>query len=309
MELDESTDSVKVGDVQPLHAVGSLLRQFIDYEMVDLFNVPSPYMTPAMMYELQNIVAGYLSRDDIGGVVITHGTDTLEETAYYLDLTIQSDKPVVLTGAMRSSNELGADGPINLAQSARVAANENSRARGTLVVFNDEIHAARDVTKTHTSNVATFQSPAYGPIGVVTKRAITYHQPPSRQPRYVVQHEVPHVPLVKVVTGIEVEWLGFLHKMPIDGIVLEAFGAGNVPPTVVPVLQSLVKREIPIVMVSRCYNGYVQDLYGYEGGGKQLRQMGVIFCNGLNGQKARIKLLVLLAAGISAAELNDHFCC
>ncbi len=307
MELDESTDSVKAGKDQPLHATEKLLKQFADIEMIDLFNVPSPYMTPEMMYQLCTVIDSYLEKEEIVGVVITHGTDTLEETAYFLDLTVQNDKPVVVTGAMRSSNELGADGPVNLIQSVRVASDSNSYGRGTLVVFNDEIHSARDVTKTHTSNVATFQSPAYGPVGVITKRAVTFHQPAARLQKYRVSKELPKVPLVKVVTGMEPAWLDFLTTAPIDGVVLEAFGAGNVPPSIIPNLQALISRSLPVVMVSRCYNGYVQDLYGYEGGGKQLRQMGIIFCNGLNGQKARIKLLVLLSAGISLQDFEGQF--
>jgi L-asparaginase len=307
MELDESTDSVKTGGIQPLHSAEPLLKQYADIEMIDLFNVPSPYMTPQMMQELSAVVDSWLEKPEISGIVITHGTDTLEETAYYLDLTVQSDKPVVVTGAMRSSNELGADGPVNLIQSVRVAADENSYGRGTLVVFNDEIHAAKDVTKTHTSNVATFQSPAYGPVGVVTKRAVTFHQPASRLEKYKPETTLPHVPLIKAVSGMDPAWLDFLTTMSIDGFVLEAFGAGNVPPSIIPVLQSLIARKLPVVMVSRCYNGYVQDLYGYEGGGKQLRQMGVIFCNGLNGQKARIKLIVLLSAGVPLEKLEGHF--
>jgi L-asparaginase len=308
MALDESTDSVKTGGNQPLHSAEPLLKQYAEIEMIDLFNVPSPYMTPDMMRELSKVVDSWLNREEISGIVITHGTDTLEETAYFLDLTVQSDKPVVVTGAMRSSNELGADGPVNLIQSVRVAANENSYGRGTLVVFNDEIHSARDVTKTHTSNVATFQSPAYGPVGVVTKRAVTFHQPAARLEKYIVSAtSLPQVPLVKAVSGMDPAWLDFLTNTSIDGFVLEAFGAGNIPPSIIPVLDTLIAKKLPVVMVSRCYNGYVQDLYGYEGGGKQLRQMGVIFCNGLNGQKARIKLIVLLAADVNLETLDHLF--
>ncbi len=313
MELDEATDSVQTGVVQPLHSVGPVLHQYAPCEMIDLFNVPSPYMTPDMMCELSSVVRTNLDNDDVAGIVVTHGTDTLEETAYYLDLTVHGDKPVVITGAMRSSNELGADGPINLIQSVRVAADVSSRGRGTMVVFNDEIHAARDVTKTHTSNVATFQSPAYGPVGVVTKKQVTFHQPPNREIVYAVQHVQngksgqPEVPVVKAVTGMNPIWLEFLLNDRIDGVVLEAFGAGNVPPSILPTFRTLIERNIPVVMVSRCYNGYVQDVYGYEGGGKQLRELGVIFCNGLNGQKARIKLLVLLAAGIPLSEISARF--
>ncbi len=311
MELDEETDSVKAGVAQPLHLVSPLLHQYAQCEMVDLFNIPSPHMTPSMMCELSNIVRTHLDKDDVVGVVVTHGTDTLEETAYFLNLTVPGDKPVVITGAMRSSNEIGSDGPVNLVQSVKVAADAGSCGRGTMVVFNDEIHRAQDVTKTHTSNVATFQSPEYGPIGVITKKQVTFHRPPNHRSVYPVQPEMfeesggPQVPVIKVITGMNPAWLQFLLNEHIHGVVLEAFGAGNVPPSIIPTIRKLTLRNIPVVMVSRCYNGFVQDVYGYEGGGKQLRELGVIFCNGLNGQKARIKLMVLLAAGISPFRISD----
>ena len=307
MNLDETTNSVQVGLSHPLRSIEAVLRRVASYEMVDLFNVPSPHMTPVMMHELSRVIRKYLEQPDVLGVVVTHGTDTLEETAYYLDLTIRGDKPVVITGAMRSSNELGADGPVNLVQSLRVAEHESSRGRGVLVVFNDEIHAARHVTKTHTSNVATFQSPSYGPVGIVTKKDISYHQPPDRVDVFEPQVPQAQVPVVKMVAGMDPKWLQFLFDAAIDGVVLEAFGAGNVSPPVLSVLRKLREKAIPVVMVSRCYNGYVQDIYGYEGGGKQLKDLGIVFCNGLNGQKARIRLMVLLAAGVPADQFSNYF--
>lgn len=307
MKLDESTDSVQSGGEQPLHSIEPILDQYAHTEMVDLLNIPSPHMTPKLMVTLADSVRTYLAKDDVLGVVITHGTDTLEETAFFLDLTVSSEKPIVVTGAMRSSNELGADGPINLIQSVRVAAHPDSCGRGVLVVFNDEIHAARDVTKTHTSNVSTFQSPGFGPVGLIMKRGLNYHQTARRGATYSAVRELPDVPLIKMVTGMNPEWLSFLQDDSIKGVVVEAFGAGNVSPDVVPVLEDLISRKIPVVIVSRCYNGFVQDLYGYDGGGKRLRELGAIFCNGLNGQKARLKLMVVLGSGVPFADIPQHF--
>lgn len=307
MSVDDDTDAVKPGDIHPLHSIEPLLKQYGQVEMVDIFNIPSPHMTPCMMLELSQQAASLLAKPEVTGVVVTHGTDTLEETAYFLDITSPSEKPIIVTGAMRSSNELGADGPINLVQSVRVAADPQSRGRGTLVVFNDEIHAARYVTKTHTSNVATFQSPQHGPVGIVAKKSVQFNQPPLRSRQYQPQYADCSVPLMKMVTGFDPLWLECLLSRPIDGLVIEAFGAGNVPPAVLAPLKEVIARKIPVVMVSRCYNGYVQDLYGYEGGGVQLKEMGVIFCNGLNGQKARIQLIAALQSGITTSELSVHF--
>jgi L-asparaginase len=307
MEADEQSSAVKPGNRQPLYELLERLNQYANVEMKDIYNLPSPHMTPMKMKELSRTVTQLCKNEQVQGIVITHGTDTLEETAYLLDLTIPTNKPVIVTGAMRSNNELGADGPLNLVEAVRTAAHKKSWNRGTLVVFNNEIHAARYVTKNHASSVATFQSPATGPVGTITKKEINYFQSPYREKVYPIKGNNHNVPLIKLVAGFDPAWLEFFLNQAIDGIVLEAFGAGNVPPAILPVLRELMKKNIPVVMVSRCYNGYVQDLYDYEGGGKQLKNMGVIFCNGLNGQKARIKLLVLLDAENKIDDFAPHF--
>ena len=136
------------------------------------------------MMELKHILDSYEKKGNIDGAVITHGTDTLEETAYFLDLTVQAKFPIVVTGAMRSSNELGSDGLYNLLSSIRVASSSEAIGQGVLVVLNDEIHTALNVTKTHTSNLSTFQSPQYGPIGIVTKRGVLFHHKPTKHENY-----------------------------------------------------------------------------------------------------------------------------
>ncbi|MEW9669714.1 asparaginase [Ammoniphilus sp. 3BR4] len=292
MAVDEQSEAVKPQGSQPLHHVTPYLKEFGEIIMDDFLNLPSPHMTPELMLALATQIGKYINDERVSGVVITHGTDTLEETAYLLDLILHSNKPIVVTGAMRSSNELGADGPINLVHSVRVAAHRESHGRGVLVVFNDEIHAARYVTKTHTSNVATFQSPQHGPVGLISKKNIQYMESPLPRKHIPISKILANIPLIKTVTGMKAEWLSFLLDDEIDGVVIEAFGAGNVPPGIVPVIETLCQKGKPVVLVSRCYNGYVQDLYGYEGGGHHLGQLGVIFSNGLNGQKARIKLMV-----------------
>lgn len=307
MAVDQESDAVKPQGDQPLHHVTPYLKQYGNIIMDDFLNLPSPHMTPELMLELAKRAEHYTQQDDVEGVVITHGTDTLEETAYLLDLVIHSEKPVVVTGAMRSSNELGADGPINLVYSVRTVADSQSKGRGVLVVFNDEIHAARYVTKTHTSNVATFQSPQHGPVGLISKKNIQYMEAPLPRKHLPANKISANVPLIKVVAGMQAEWVSFLLNQNIHGVVIEAFGAGNVPPSIVPVIQELCNQGKPVVLVSRCYNGYVQDLYGYEGGGHHLGQMGVVFSNGLNGQKARIKLLVSLENTSEAEKIKAYF--
>ncbi|MBA4534090.1 asparaginase [Brevibacillus halotolerans] len=307
MSVEEGTESVKPLDEHVLNHNLPYLSKYADVVMKDFVNLPSPHITPAIMNKLREIIEQELLQDTYDGIVITHGTDTLEETAYFLDLTLPVTVPIVVTGAMRSSNELGADGPVNLISSVRTAIDPSSRNKGVLVVFNDEIHAARHVTKTHTSNVATFQSPSYGPIGTISKKSIQYHHAPLSREFYEISHADGNVPLIKAVTGMDPAWLHFLLDQKIDGMVIEAFGLGNLPPMILPVLKELLQRNVPIVVVSRCYNGQVQDLYGYEGGGRQLKDMGMIFSNGLNGQKARLKLLVSLQQTVDSTKLQDCF--
>ncbi|MCF6093514.1 asparaginase [Microaerobacter geothermalis] len=305
-------ENVESKSVMPMDdkALETFLPLFKDYAKVTMdnfMNLPSPHITPEMMYQLSKRILHYVSKPEIEGVVITHGTDTLEETAYFLDLTVETNKPIVMTGAMRSFNELGYDGPLNLLNSIRVAANSESMNKGVLVVFNDEIHSAKHVTKTHTSNVATFQSPGLGPLGTISKKTINYQHRPLHQEKYRISSITSYVPLIKVAAGMDSRILLSLVDQSPDGLVIEALGQGNVPPAMLKGLQVYLDRKIPVVMVSRCFNGIVQDIYGYQGGGKQMKEMGVIFANGINGQKARIKLMVALQVTKKREELEKIF--
>ncbi|MGD8189171.1 asparaginase [Brevibacillus ginsengisoli] len=307
MSVDDAEEHVKPLDDKALINILPHIERYADVTMMNWLNLPSPHITPALMNDLRVLIEEQVQTHQYDGVVITHGTDTLEETAYFLDVTLPISIPIVVTGAMRSSNELGADGPVNLISSVRTAIEPTSRNKGVLVVFNDEIHAARHVTKTHTSNVATFQSPQYGPIGTISKKTVHYHHAPLQREYYTVTHANGNVPLIKVVAGMDPAWISFLTTQPIDGVVIEAFGAGNIPPAIVPTFQELLSKKIPVVIVSRCYNGTVQDIYDYEGGGKRLKDMGMIFSNGLNGQKARLKLIVALQQTHDFDELQKYF--
>ncbi|RAL22651.1 asparaginase [Thermoflavimicrobium daqui] len=306
----ESTEGngVKPQDPAALQSVLPLLTPYAQTRMEHILNLPSPHITPQEMYLIAQKVTECLAQIDTDGVVITHGTDTLEETAFFLDLVIQSDKPVVVTGAMRSHNELGADGPYNLVNAVRVAAHDQAKGLGTLVVFNDEIHTARQVTKTHTSNVATFQSPALGPIGHLSKKDIRfYRQEVVREKALPLVNPTATVALIKAAAGMDDSMIQWAIKQNYDGIVIEALGQGNLPPAMLPGIRQSLKQNIPIVLVSRCFNGSVQDIYAYVGGGKQLKEMGVIFASDLSGQKARIKLMLSLELNLPISLLKERF--
>ena len=304
MMEDHQTGGVATTGHNPLLDFGADTSTY-DLTVEEIFNLPSPHITPVEMLQLKNRIKAGLAAG-IDGVVITHGTDTLEETAYFLDITIQSEVPIVLTGAMRSSNEVGTDGLYNYLTALRVAAADNSRGKGTIVVMNDEIHPARYVTKTHTTNVATFQTPTFGPIGLVTKHHVNYYQQLLPSQTFDVTQVAGSIPIVKAYAGMGASILDLLAPEEIDGLVIEALGAGNLSPATMPSIDRLRAAGIPIVLVSRCFNGIAEEVYNYEGGGMQLAAKGVLFCNGINSQKARLKLLVALNAGLSATDFH-HF--
>ncbi|WP_226672978.1 asparaginase [Rossellomorea aquimaris] len=307
MMEDEQTGAVTPGKENPLSVQTSIVSNLANLTVEEAFHLPSPHITPLHMQKLKEIIETKYKESPFHGVVITHGTDTLEETAYFLDLTLSLPISIVVTGAMRSSNEIGADGLYNLISSVRVAASDKSRGKGVLVVLNDEIHSAKNVTKTHTSNVSTFQSPQYGPIGIVTKRGVLFHHQPTSNEHYQICDISKRVTLIKAYAGMDSGLLMAIKDLQYDGVIIEALGQGNLPPETVHGIEELVEANIPVVLVSRCFNGIVQDIYGYSGGGKQLKEKGVIFSNGLNGQKARIKLMVALSQTRDMNELEMIF--
>ncbi|WP_272946478.1 asparaginase [Apilactobacillus kunkeei] len=303
MSQDESGEVVQNEQNPIANQQDNLLDQGIDITNEEIFNLPSPHMTPDRMLEIANRIKE-ARKQGYDGVVVTHGTDTLEETAYFLDLTLANDFPVVVTGAMRSSNEIGSDGLYNLLNAAATAASPQAKNKGVLVAMNDEIHTARYVTKTHTTNVATFRTPTFGPIGIISKHEPTFYQELIQSEVVNVDSLVDHVYLIKAFAGMDGTLFDALDNDQTNGLVIEGLGAGNLPPETLDSVKRLVDRNIPVILVSRCLSGVAQDIYAYEGGGIQLEEMGLEFCHGLNGQKARIKLIIALSAHKSGEELT-----
>lgn len=306
MSQDQS-NKVVTNDINPISMHQDVINQYAQIDELNPFNVPSPHMTIQHVKQLKDIILEAVTNKYYDGFVITHGTDTLEETAFLLDLILGIEQPVVITGAMRSSNEIGSDGLYNYISAIRVASDEKARHKGVMVVFNDEIHTARNVTKTHTSNTNTFQSPNHGPLGVLTKDRVQFHHMPYRQQALENVNDKLNVPLVKAYMGMPGDIFSFYSREGIDGMVIEALGQGNIPPSALEGIQQLVSLNIPIVLVSRSFNGIVSPTYAYDGGGYQLAQQGFIFSNGLNGPKARLKLLVALSNNLDKAEIKLYF--
>ncbi|MEO8969357.1 MAG: asparaginase [Solirubrobacteraceae bacterium] len=256
-------------------------------------------------------------RDEIGrriadgsaGVVITQGTDTIEETAFGLDLLWSGEAPIVITGAMRNPSLPGADGPANLLAAVQVAASPQARGLGVVVVFNDEIHAARFVSKTHTSRLSTFQSPLAGPLGWVSEgRPLIATRPVGRfHVNPPLDAAIPPVALVRLALGDDGRIIPMLPGLGFRGAVIEGFGGGHVTPAMVPLIQRLV-AQMPVVLASRTGSGEVlSDTYRYPGSEIELLELGLIRAGALDGLKARVLLSLCLAADPSTQNVANAF--
>jgi L-asparaginase len=271
----------------------------------ELLNLPSSHFTLETLCLIREHVVELATDPDVAGIVITHGTDTLEETAYLLDLTVPGEVPIVLTGAMRTASDTGYEGYANLVAATRVAMAPQAQGLGAVVVLNDEVHAARYVTKMHTLNTATFQSPGWGPLGRVEGDQVLIVRRPERRicPWQGLESRVT---LLKICLGMEADLLEYEVARGTQGIVIEALGGGRVPPWWLPAIEKARSRGVKVVIASRCPSGRVWDAYGYPGAYRTLAELGCLFADGLNGQKARIKLMVVLASartGVDAATL------
>lgn len=271
----------------------SNIDKMADIEVINFAEIPGPHMTIDKLLELKILIQNKLNDISVTGVIVTHGTDTLEETAYFLDLTINHTKPIIVVGAMRNSSELGYDGSSNLAAAVCTAISPKARDKGVLVVLNNEVNAAAEVTKTNTLALNTFQSP-YGPLGTIdTNDFIVYRDIAYRQHinTDIVERRVD---LIKTVIDMDDRSIRGAVDSGAVGLVIEAMGRGNVSPKVMEGIRYAISKNVSVVVVSRCYSGRVFVSYGYAGGGKELADMGVIMGGDMSGPKARLKLMLAL---------------
>jgi L-asparaginase len=308
MKIDEST-----GGAVPSFSGSELLdiipgaRNSAEIKVNDFGKYPGPHMTPELMLKLSGTIKEELSREDYAGVIITHGTDTLEETAYLLDLTLKTDIPVVLTGSMKNSSEPDWDGPKNLMDAISICLNSNCRNIGVLVCLNGEINAASEVTKIYTDEVDTFSSLDFGSLGFVQNGRVILNRLPRKLEHISTDKIVTNVDMLKVYAGMNEKFFRLSADSGTEGLVVEALGVGNVPPAVFDGIRYVVEKGIPVVLVSRCPAGETLDIYSYPGAGKWLHKLGVIFTDYLNGQKARIKLMLALGVTKDQDKLKKIF--
>ena len=232
----------------------------------------------------------------VAGVVVTQGTDTMEESSYLADLVVGSDKPLVFTGAQRLADAADRDGPRNLADAIRLAASPEAHALGAVVMFDGEVHAARDVTKLHASRPGAFWSAEHGKVGEVDGSRVALHRRPLLRRTFAVEALEPRIDLLRLVMGSDARFIRCAIETGARGLVIEAFGRGNGNPAVVEGIREAVAAGVPVLVASRCPQGRVEPIYG-NGGGKDMEAAGAVFCGDLGGLKARVLLAVLLGSG------------
>ncbi len=280
-------------------------------EVQNLSNVPSDYMDPERWAELQKAVTEALARPEVACVVVSHGTDTLEETAWFLDLTVASEKPIILVGAQRNASEKDFDGPRNLLNAARICVAPEARGKGAMIALNSQINAAREATKTHTSDVETFKSGDFGFLGVADSDRVIFSRSPTRRQHVPLKlkagEKLPYVEIIAMYGGADGGMVRAAVAAGAKGIVIQALGWGNVNIPMYEAIQQAIAKGIPVVISTRVPNGRVLPNYGFKGGGKTLQEAGAVFADNLSPQKARILLMLALQTTSKAADLQKLF--
>ena len=271
-------------------------------------NIGSQEMNNEVWFKLANRVNELLTSGKADGVVITHGTDTMEETAYFLNLVVKSDKPIVMVGAMRNSGSLSADGPLNIFNAVNVAMNKEAAGKGVMVVMNDEVHAAREVTKTNTTAVDTFKSPNSGKIGTVFYGNVKFYMNPTR--KHTVNSafditkikELPRVDIIYSHSNDNPDFVNVAVKNGAKGIINAGMGNGNPFPSALEALGEAVKAGVVVVRDSRVGSGET-TLNGEVDDGKY----GFLASDNLNAQKARVLLMLALTQTTDKAKIQELF--
>jgi L-asparaginase len=306
-------DKKVTGGVNPRYSGEELLKKIpeakklADISCYDFGKYPGPHMTPEIMIDLSMQLKKRLAENKFDGIVITHGTDTLEETAYLIDLTIKTEIPIVFTGSMKNSSDPDWDGPKNLCDCIHVCLNKNSKGMGVLVCLHGEVNAASEVTKIYSDEFETFQSLDFGSLGFVQYGKVIYNRTPRHLEIIDTEKVNSNVDLLTVYAGMDEKFFKYSADSSIKGLVVEALGIGNVPPKAFEGIKYVVEKGIPVILVSRCPAGETDYIYSYPGAGLHLHKLGVIFTDYLNGQKARIKLMLALTKTTDKKTLTKLF--
>ena len=306
MKYDEASQGlIPACSGEDLAAAVPGLADVAPLEFLQFSNIASPAMTPQNMWDLHVRIEEILARDDVAGVIVTHGTDTLEETSYFLDLLHHGEKPIVTTAAMRGAGDTSPDGPMNIYCAVKTAASSEARGMGVLVCLNETLHAPGEVTKTHSANPATFQSPWWGPVGYVDCDKIVLRRKSLGVKRFRPSALTARVDVIKAMTGSGREYIDFAVAQGCKGIVIEGFGRGNLPPAMIPGIADAVQKGVAVVLTTRTVGGRVLDGYGYPGSVTDSRRAGIAMGGEISAAKARLKLMLLLSEQPEIARDRD----
>lgn len=305
---DEKTGLLVSGSLtgEKLAALCELPKD-IEVKVESVFQIPSNQMTFEKLVELKNKIELILEDSEVDGIVVTHGTDTLEETAYFLDLTIADERPIVVTGSQRGPLELGTDAFVNIKHAVQAAAAPGSRNIGTIVIFNEKIFTARHVKKGHASNLNGFYSPGYGYIGIVDRDQVYYYQKPIKREIYQLNKELQPVEAIKFYLGNNGKFIDYAVQLGAKGIIIEGAGRGHIPPAASESISKAIANDIKVILTTSADEGEVYPVYTFAGGTYDLQNRGVILGKDYDSKKARIKLAVLLAAEIEDIEEQFRF--
>jgi L-asparaginase len=308
-------DPVKGGYVaalsgEDLVAAVPAIKNIAQIQVEQISNISSSDITTETWLRLAERVNELLARPDIAGIVVTHGTNTLEETAYFLDLTTVSTKPVVLVGAQRPASDPDSDGPRNLLNAVRVAIAPEAVGKGVMVVMNGQINAARDVTKTNTSQVETFRSLEFGALGVVDAEKVRFYRAPLRRQTFTVDSrtQLARVEIVMSYAGADGLLIrSMLRDGAVQGLVIAGLGLGGVPSAMFDAIQEARARGIPVVISTRVPTGRVFSLSAAKGSSLTLKRIGCVLADNLSPQKARILLMLALTKSSEPETLQKYF--
>ncbi|MEH6945895.1 asparaginase [Bacillus sp. JJ634] len=278
------------------------LPEEIDVKIVNLLQIPSMFMDFTTMVQLKQAIEEELKDPTVTGVVVTHGTDSLEETAYFLDITLADDRPIIVTGSQRPLQHVSTDVPSNLRNSILAAANCSLQNIGVAVVFNERIYSAKYVKKVHASNLQGFATFGYGYLGIIDNDTVSVYQKPVHRDYFEIKEAIPRVDIIKCYTGADGTFIEAAVAQGAQGIILEGAGRGQVTPSMVEAIQKALNQGVIVVITTSAEEGQVYPAYDYEGSAYDLQQRGVILGADYGSKKARIKLAVALSSGIKLKD-------
>jgi len=281
------------------------IPNYIRIIIKSVFQIPSSHMTFEHLIKLKQNIETIFKDTTIDGVVITHGTDTLEETAFFLDLVISNKRPLVITGSQRGPELEGTDAFVNLKDSIILAASKEAEGLGTVVLFNEKIFSPKHVKKNHASNINGFDSKGVGYLGTVDQQEVYVYQKPTYKDKFVLKQSLPTIEVVKTSLGSDGKFIDCARKNGASGIIIEGFGRGHVPPETLESIEKATKRDVYVILTTSAEEGNVKVIYDFPGSVKSLKRRNVILAKNYDSKKAKIKLAVMIASKKSNISEQD----